>query len=177
MDELLEVYTEAGKSTGKLKPRSEVHSTGLWHKTVQVWIMNNKNEVIIQRRQPKKEGSPRKWDVSCGGHCTVGDFSIKSAIRETEEEMGLKFSESDFVHIGSGKYTSMQGMNNEFIDVYLVNYNYDISNIKFQEEEIDAIKSVKISELGDKEKLNFANRGLAIKLLFEHLENKSESKM
>lgn len=42
--ELIDVLDEQGNLTGAVKALENVHLDGDWHKTVHVWIMNNKGE-------------------------------------------------------------------------------------------------------------------------------------
>ncbi len=44
MKEHLNVLDENGKSKKMKKTRKEVHQRGYWHRTVQVWIMNDKRQ-------------------------------------------------------------------------------------------------------------------------------------
>lgn len=178
MEEYLEVLTELGEPTRKMKLRTEVHKSGDWHRTVQIWIINDNNHLLLQKRHSKKIGSPGKWDISCGGHCVNGETSIQSAKRELEEELGLIMSDDKFEYLYTIKYISQQGLNNEFVDTYLIKYNFDIGNIKFQEDEIEALKSVHYKEL---QKLYYdtesdiARRDIAFKRLFEILDKRCKA--
>ena len=147
MDEYLEILTELGESTGKKKCRTEIHKTGEWHRTVHIWIINDKNELLLQKRHSKKEGSPGKWDISCGGHCSDGETSLQGAIRELDEELGLNIPLDKIEQLFTIKYTSQLGLNNEFVDVYLIECNYEISTLKFQEDEIEELTSINYKEL------------------------------
>ena len=53
--EKIEVLNEKGEKTGEVVSREEVHRLGLWHKTVHIWIVNGKNEVLLQKRCAQKE--------------------------------------------------------------------------------------------------------------------------
>ena len=48
MEEYFDILDENGKKTGKTKLRKEVHKDGDWHKAVHVWIINDKNEILLQ---------------------------------------------------------------------------------------------------------------------------------
>ena len=50
MEEYFDILDENGKKTGKTKLRKEVHKDGDWHKAVHVWIINDKNEILLQRK-------------------------------------------------------------------------------------------------------------------------------
>ncbi len=113
--------------------------------------MNPKRELLLQKRSKTKEAHPGLWDISAAGHASAGDTSIKAAIRETEEELGLTLSENDFdylftvtqqVVLNNGTY-----INNEFNDVYLVKRDINQSELKLQKEEVSKIKFIAFEEL------------------------------
>lgn len=47
-EELIDVLDENGVLTGEVLTRSEVHKKGLWHRSIVVAIVNEKNEVLLQ---------------------------------------------------------------------------------------------------------------------------------
>ena len=53
-EEYLDILDEQGNKTGKTKLRSEVHHDGDWHKSVHIWILNSKGDVLLQRRSLTK---------------------------------------------------------------------------------------------------------------------------
>ena len=89
--ELLDVLDENGNLTGRAEERKIVHEQGLWHIHVGVWIMNQKGELLFQKRSPNKIINPNKW-TRTGGHVDSGETPIKGIQRETEEEIGVTFN-------------------------------------------------------------------------------------
>ena len=87
--ELLDVLDKNGKPTGKVKPRSEIHRDGDWHRAAHVWIMNSKSELLIQKRAATRKYHPNRWSVSVGGHVSENENSRTSVAREVKEELGL----------------------------------------------------------------------------------------
>ena len=71
MEELLDVLDENGIKTGEVVPRSEVHKRGLWHRSIVVAIINEKNEILLQQRSMTKEKNAGMWDISAAGHITT----------------------------------------------------------------------------------------------------------
>ena len=86
--ELIDVLDENRNNTGKILSREEVHKRGLWHKTVHIWVINKKGDILLQKRSPMKKTSPNMWTTSVSGHLSAGDSSIEGAIRELKEETG-----------------------------------------------------------------------------------------
>ena len=51
MEEYFDVLDEEGRPSGVTKPKSEVHTKGYWHRTVHIWIINENNEILLQKRR------------------------------------------------------------------------------------------------------------------------------
>lgn len=50
MGELIDVLNENGIKTGEILTRGEIHRRGLWHRTIAVAIVNENNQILIQKR-------------------------------------------------------------------------------------------------------------------------------
>jgi isopentenyl-diphosphate delta-isomerase type 1 len=72
------------------KPRSVVHTQGLLHRAVHVFVFNGRGDIFLQKRSMKKDRQPGVWDSSCSGHVDSGETYDQSAVRELGEELGLK---------------------------------------------------------------------------------------
>lgn len=151
MTEYIDILDETGKPTGEKKTKVEVHEKGYWHRTVHIWLLNSKGELLIQRRSPDKDSYPNLWDISTAGHLSAGEDSLAAAIREAAEELDVKLTESDFEYLFTVKSSAVtnQGtyFNNEFQDVYLVRIDREASELKFQLEEVSEAKFVPFAEL------------------------------
>ncbi len=149
--EQLDILDLAGNKTGEITSKDEAHAKGLWHRAIHVWFVDSKNQLLLQHRSPQKNSHPNKWDISVAGHISAGEDSITSAIRETEEEIGLTLKAEDFKLIGTIVQQSIQNngtyINNEFDDVYLVKRDIDISTLKMQPEEVDDLRFISKEEL------------------------------
>jgi isopentenyl-diphosphate delta-isomerase len=149
--EYIDVLTPEGKLTGKSKSKEQIHIDGEWHRAVHIWIINSRNEVLMQRRSKTKVNYPDMWDISVAGHVSAGEVSLLTAFRETEEEIGITIIESDLKHIGeltqetvinNGTY-----INKEYNDIYLIHKDIELSEMKKQEEEVGDLKYISLDEL------------------------------
>ena len=61
--------------------------------------MNSNDEILVQKRSPKKETFPNLWAISVAGHVRSGETSIEAAIREIKEEIGKKVTEEDLIYL------------------------------------------------------------------------------
>jgi len=92
--ELLQILSESGLPVGTAR-RAEVHSRGLWHRTVHVWVVVPRGAgradgaLLFQRRSPTKDVAPNLIDVSVGGHLGIGEEPLAAACRELAEELGI----------------------------------------------------------------------------------------
>ena len=151
MAEYFDVLDENGNFTGKTKLRTEVHRDGDWHKAVHIWVFNKKGEVLLKRRAPDKDSYPNMLDISCAGHLSAGDTSIEGALRELEEELGLKVSEEELKLFDNtfkiGRIYGTDFINNEFNDLYYLITDKTVEEMIFQEEEISEIFFIPFEEL------------------------------
>src|SRR3989344_4323298 len=98
--ELIDVLDEKGSKTGKTKTRADIHRDGDWHRTVHVWFINSKKELLLQRRSKNMEVFPNKWHISVGGHINSREDEISAALRETKEEIGIDLLPEELNLIG-----------------------------------------------------------------------------
>src|SRR5689334_10976696 len=99
MEEQIDILDEQGKPTGEVDGIKSVHEKGLWHRTVHVWFVNSKKEILLQKRSHTSETYPHKWDISAAGHISAGQSSAIAALRETEEEIGINLLPEDLIFI------------------------------------------------------------------------------
>lgn len=142
MEELFDILTSDGKKTGITKRRSLVHCDGDWHKAAHVWVYNDKGEILLQRRCSIKDSNPNMLDVSSAGHLSAGEESVIAALRELEEEIGIRAQEADLKYAMTLQYFAKENssfVDNEFIDVYTLKTDLLVEEMKFQESEVSEI--------------------------------------
>lgn len=151
MDEIIDIVTETGEPTGKTALKSEAHKNGWWHNTIHLWLYTTKGEILLQQRSHKKDIFPLLWDVSAAGHIDAGEPMEKAAIREVEEELGLKLNPDNLTKIGVHQHASSYAngtiQDNEFHHVFVAELKVNLKDLKPQEEEVEAIKLVTLKEL------------------------------
>ena len=88
-EEYLEIVDENNNLTGERKPRSLVHSNGLWHRVVHIYffrIINKEIEILVQLRSKTKDLSPNMWDTRFGGHIKAGEKLEQAVVDEIRED-------------------------------------------------------------------------------------------
>jgi isopentenyldiphosphate isomerase len=149
--ELIDIIGPDGKPLSMTAPRSEVHRKGLWHRTVHIWVLNNRKELLLQKRSGNKESFPGLWDISAAGHISAGDSSKRAALRELEEELGVQAREEELIFLftikGHYEDPSKPFIDNELSDVFLMKADIRIQDIVVERDEVDEVKYSAVDEL------------------------------
>ena len=53
--ELIDIVNENNEFTGQIEEREIAYEKGLWRRTVSCWIMNEKGEILLQKRSSNKK--------------------------------------------------------------------------------------------------------------------------
>lgn len=59
-------------------------------------IINNNNQVLLQKRSKNKKVNSGKWGI-CGGKVNLGETKKDAVIRETFEEIGIKINKEELL--------------------------------------------------------------------------------
>ena len=132
--ELWDVYDINRNKTGQTAVRGEGLPEGGYHLVVHVCILGSDGRMLIQQRQPFKHGFSNMWDVSCGGSALSGETSAQAAMREAFEEIGVKLDLN-----GVRPHYSVS-FDEGYDDWYVVKADPDISSLKLQYEEVQAVR-------------------------------------
>ena len=71
-------------------PRSRMRREHLPHRASYIFIEDHDGRLYVQRRTPIKDYCPGMLDACCGGVVQAGESYDLSALRELEEEMGIR---------------------------------------------------------------------------------------
>lgn len=143
--EKFELVDEYGNKTGKILTSLEIDNRqcipdGCFVSIVWVLILNDKNDLLLQRRSMLKKFYPGKLGV-CGGKVDFNEEPIDAGVRETYEEIGVKLNRDDL------KFLCTTKGEKAYITVFYVRKNIDISKCVLQKEEIDELKYFSIDKL------------------------------
>jgi len=135
--ELFDIVDENNIPLNITKERSLVHNDGDWHNSVHIYVLNDNDEFLVHLRSPHKDLHPNCWDTRFGGHIVAGHTIEITAVKELEEEIGIKIRYEELtkgeVHRWDGK------TNREFNNVYY--YKFRIGDvIKFNDNEVVEVK-------------------------------------
>ncbi|TDT45509.1 isopentenyldiphosphate isomerase [Maribacter spongiicola] len=149
MDELIDILDPDGNMTHTTAMKSEAHKNGWFHQTVHIWLYTSDGEILLQQRGKEKNIYPLLWDVSVAGHIGAGESILTSAVREVQEEIGLKISSSDLEKIGifkSVKNHSETLKDYEFHHTFIAELKTPFSALQKQDSEVEALKLESIKQ-------------------------------
>jgi len=133
VDEIFPLVNEQGEVIGSAS-RRECHSGSKpLHPVVHLHVFNRNGEWLLQKRSPRKDIQPGKWDTSVGGHVDFGEEVATALQREAREELGI----ADFVPEFLRSYIFESDVEKEFVYSYKTLYE---GAIVFDTEEIDAVR-------------------------------------
>lgn len=139
MAEIWDIYDENANRTGRTMERGEPKS-GEYMLCVHIYLYTPDGKFLVQKRAMNKETHPGEWDVT-GGAVLSGEDSIDGAIRETEEEVGIKLDRSELLLVGRLKRKK------NFVDIYFVKKKFDVGDCLLQKGEVDEVKLVGYDEM------------------------------
>jgi isopentenyldiphosphate isomerase len=146
--EYLDVLDGEGNVTGEKVLRTEVHTKGLWHNTVHIYLFrkrNNEIELLVHLRAKTKDLSPNTWDIRFGGHVKAGETIEEAVASEVKEEIGLNVKSEDLIF--GGKVIHNGETNKEHISVYFYNFEGDTATLEFNDGEVSEVKWVSTNNI------------------------------
>lgn len=72
--------------------KMEAHQRGLLHRAFSIFILNSRNELMLQQRALDKYHSGGLWTNTCCSHPRPGEELLNAANRRLNEEMGMRCS-------------------------------------------------------------------------------------
>lgn len=131
----LNIIDEQGDIIGE-DTRENIHKKGLLHREIHVWFYTSKGEIIFQHRAKDKDTYPDLLDATVGGHVEMGDDYEITALKETEEETGIRANEEDIIFIQNMRNRSFDNttgkINNVIRVIYVYRYNGKIKDLKVE---------------------------------------------
>ena len=125
-----DLYDKNKNLTGETIYKGEIVPKGRYYITVVVWIQNDEDNFLIQKRVLKKDG---KWSTT-GGHPVSGETSKQGIIAEIKEELGLDLTNKEIILFKTLK------TEDDFVDLYYLKANIDINDIAMQKEEVEDVR-------------------------------------
>ncbi len=87
MEEVI-LVTEQDEPIGSME-KMEAHWKGVLHRAFSIFIVNNKNEMLLQQRAKGKYHSGGLWTNACCSHPRPNEKTETAAVRRLQEELGF----------------------------------------------------------------------------------------
>ena len=143
--ELVDEITLSRQKTGKILPRGEFFKQKKHFLCVNVWIKNSDNLYLMQKRVMSKKVDPGLWSV-CGGVVESGETSLAAAMRETEEEIGLRLNTKAMCLVHQNPKPDPWG---GMVDVWLAKADVKVENLRIEPKEVEEVRWFSLQELRD----------------------------
>lgn len=112
--EILDIVNDCDEVVGQGE-RREIHGDpSLIHRVAHVLVFNPRGELYLQKRSYLKDVQPGKWDTSVGGHIEVGEDYQTGALREMEEELGIRVVSVKYLY----KYLHKNDHESEYVTTF-----------------------------------------------------------
>ena len=88
-EEIVTIVDDRNNVVGA-EPRWRMRSYGLPHRATYILVFNSAGELFVQKRADSKDIYPGHYDVAAGGVVMAGESYESAAMRELEEELGIR---------------------------------------------------------------------------------------
>ena len=156
-----------------LMPKLDAHKKGILHRAFSVFVLNNNNEIMLQKRAYNKYHSGGLWTNTCCSHQREGENSIEAGKRRLLEEMGFE-TELKIITSFIYKVEFENGLTEHELDYLLIGKFFKSPVINKQE--VADWKWMKIELIADDIKLNPNNYTSWFKIIFDKFQNKIKIK-
>lgn len=105
MKELWELITGEKQKTGLYYDKESECPIpeGLYHRAVEVWVVNHNNEILLTQRHPSCKEYGFKWECARGA-VRAGENCEKGAVRELFEKTGIVADAEELLYLGETVY-------------------------------------------------------------------------
>lgn len=136
-----DLYDQSGNFVDKQIKRGDKIPVGYFHRVVHIWIINENQEYLIQKRADHLSWFAGRWSTTTGSVQAGQIDYLEEAYRELEEELGLNNTQVDI------EYLSDLIIGQSYVSVFRGFLpGYKLENIKLNEEVSD-VKWMKKSKI------------------------------
>jgi 16S rRNA (adenine1518-N6/adenine1519-N6)-dimethyltransferase len=75
---LIDILDRYGNFTGKQASRKDIHTLGLIHRAVHLYLVDKKGYLLMQKRAETVDHYPNEWSISLTGHVDAGESSSEA---------------------------------------------------------------------------------------------------
>ncbi|HYD91743.1 MAG TPA: NUDIX domain-containing protein [Flavobacterium sp.] len=130
------VHEHSGELVGLSLPRHEVIENKHWCRSTNIFVLNRHGNILCHQRSAHKERYPNAWSTHLGGHLSHGETYEHNALKELEEEVGIKIDPAMLIPWRTTRINKSRLWVREFMTVF----DGDINDLKLQTEEVQSVK-------------------------------------
>ena len=156
-----------------LMSKLDAHKKGILHRAFSVFVLNNNNEIMLQKRAYDKYHSGGLWTNTCCSHQREGENSIEAGKRRLLEEMGFE-TELKIITSFIYKVEFENGLTEHELDYLLI--GKFLKSPVINKQEVADWKWMGIELIADDIKLNPNNYTSWFKIIFDKFQNKIKIK-
>lgn len=135
-----------------------------------LWLTDKTSgDVLLAQRKWTKTNDPGKWAAAVAGTVDEGETYQQNIVKETEEEIGL----TNLITTTGPKQFVDDGQHKYFIQWYLAEVDKNRTNLTLQEEEVEAVKWIKLGDLIKDVTVNPQNYGASTPISVSMLAEQS----
>lgn len=147
-----------------LMEKLEAHEKAVLHRAFSVFILNDKNEVMLQQRAHHKYHSPLLWTNTCCSHQREGESNIEAGTRRLQEEMGFSAELKELFHF-IYKAPFDNGLTEHELDHVMIGYYNE--EPKINPDEVENWKWMSIEAIKDDIQTQSENYTVWFKIIFD----------
>ncbi|MBN8566636.1 MAG: isopentenyl-diphosphate Delta-isomerase [Flavobacteriales bacterium] len=147
-----------------LMEKLEAHEKAVLHRAFSVFVLNDKNEVMLQQRAHHKYHSPLLWTNTCCSHQREGETNIQAGTRRLFEEMGFTTELKELFHF-IYKAPFDNGLTEHELDHVMIGYYNEAP--KINPDEVESWKWMSIEAIRDDIQTQSENYTVWFKIIFD----------
>lgn len=124
------------------KERSQLDYTTDIYRVSALWLTNSQGQVLLALRAATKDKDPNKWGPAVAGTNDAGESYDDNIYKEAAEEIGLTG-----IKFTKGPKTRTTHPRHNFCQWYLVTLDRPVDSFTIQEEEVQRLDWVSLTEL------------------------------
>lgn len=154
MEHIEIVHHHTGEPLGIVLKRPEVFEQKAWCRSTNVFVLNQKGEVLCHQRSLGKERMPGVWVTHLGGHVAHGETPETNVVKELEEEANIITSPSHVIRWSKMPVEETSRVKNVrlWMHNFVTLFNGDASLIKPQPGEVEKFEWLGLDEILNEEK-------------------------
>lgn len=141
--EILPVVCEQTNIELGTLPRAEALAQRAWCRSTNVFILNSRGDVLCHQRSLQKERLPGGWVTHVGGHVGIGETYDSNALKELQEEAGIRVSSERLIKWRTTKKEEAR----LWIAEYVLLHDAPVSSLVPQPGEVERFEWKSLSEI------------------------------